>query len=37
MKHEEGMSDNEKQIEDLRKALFYISDEIQRIKDKTDE
>ena len=37
LKHEEGMSDNEKQIEDLRKALFYISDEIQRIKDKTDE
>lgn len=37
LKHEEGMSDNEKQIEDLRKALFYISDEIERIKDKKEE
>ena len=37
LKHEEGISDTDKQIEDLRKALFYISDEIQRIKDKKDE
>lgn len=37
LKHEEGMSDNEKQIEDLRKALFYISDEIERIKNKKEE
>lgn len=37
MKHEEGISDTDKQIEDLRKALFYISDEIERIKDKKEE
>ena len=37
LKHEEGMSDKGKQIEDLRKALFYINDEIERIKDKKEE
>ena len=37
LKHEEGMSDKDKQIEDLRKALFYINDEIERIKDKKEE
>ena len=30
------MTDTDKQIEDLRKALFYINDEIERIKDKTE-
>ena len=37
MKHEEGISDTDKQIEDLRKALFYINDEIERIKNKKEE
>ena len=37
LKHEEGISDTDKQIEDLRKALFYISDEIGRIKGKKEE
>lgn len=27
------MTDTDKQIEDLRKALFYINDEIERIVD----
>lgn len=27
-KHEEGVSDVDKQIEDLKKAVFYINDEI---------
>lgn len=37
LKREEGMPDKDKQIEDLRKALFYINDEIERIKDKKEE
>lgn len=31
-KTEEGMSDKQKQIEDLQKAAFYINDEIERLK-----
>lgn len=30
-KSEEGMTDKEKQIEDLRKAIFYIEDKIQML------
>lgn len=30
-KTEEGMSDKQKQIEDLQKASFYINDEIERL------
>ena len=32
-KEEEGMSIKEKQIEDLEKAVWYITDEINRIKN----
>lgn len=31
LKSEEGLSDDEKQIEDLEKAIWYIKREIQRI------
>lgn len=31
-KSEEGISDKEKAIEDLRKAIFYINDKIEMIK-----
>lgn len=31
-KSEEGMSDKQKQIEDLKKAIFYLNDEIKRLK-----
>lgn len=31
LKHEQGISDKNKQIEDLQKAIFYIKDEIRRI------
>lgn len=31
LKHETGMSDLDKQVEDLQKAIFYINDEIQRL------
>ena len=30
-KSEEGMTNKEKQVEDLQKALFYLQDELQRI------
>lgn len=33
LKHEQGMEDKDKQIEDLQKAIFYIKDEICRIKE----
>lgn len=33
-KSEEGMSDSQKQIEDLEKAVFYIQDEIEFLKSK---
>ncbi|MCQ2608749.1 MAG: DUF3310 domain-containing protein [Bacteroidales bacterium] len=29
LKHEEGMEDKEKQIEDLKKAVWYINKEIE--------
>ena len=32
LKTEEGMSNTDKQIEDLRKAIFYIEDEINLIQ-----
>ncbi len=31
-KAEEGMTIHEKRIEDLEKALFYLNDEIKRLK-----
>ena len=31
-KSEEGISDKQKQIEDLKKAIFYLNDEIKRLK-----
>ena len=33
LKHEEGIDDKDKAVEDLEKAIFYIKDEIKRIKD----
>ena len=33
-KSEEGLSDKQKHIEDLKKALFYIKDEIKRLEEK---
>ena len=33
LKTEEGMSDKDKQIEDLKKAIFYITDEIKRLEN----
>jgi hypothetical protein len=30
-KNEEGMSSDDKKIEDLRKAVFYLNDEIKRL------
>lgn len=33
LKQEEGLSSKEKQIEDLNKAIWYINDEIKRIKN----
>lgn len=32
-KQEEGIGRSEKQIEDLKKAIFYIEDEIKRLKE----
>lgn len=32
-KSEQGMSDKQKQIEDLKKARFYIDDEIRRLEN----
>lgn len=37
LKSEEGMSDTDKQIEDLEKAIWYIKDEISRIKELKEE
>ncbi len=31
-KSEEGMNDKDKQIEDLNKAIWYLNDEIKRLK-----
>ena len=36
-KHEKGMNDRDKQIEDLEKAMFYLNDEIEMIKRSKDE
>lgn len=33
LKHEEGMSDVDKQIEDLKKAIWYIERKIKLLKD----
>lgn len=33
-KKEEGLSDMQKQIEDLKKARFYIDDEIKRLEER---
>lgn len=33
LKTEQGMSNKEKQIEDLRKAIWYINKEIERIEN----
>lgn len=33
LKKEEGMTDKDKQIEDLRKAIWYIQDEITMLED----
>ena len=32
-KFEEGMNDEEKEIEDLKKAVFYLNDEINRLEN----
>lgn len=32
-KHETGMNDTEKEVEDLQKAVFYINDEINKLKN----
>lgn len=32
LKSEQGLSDKEKQIEDLQKAIWYIQDEIKQLK-----
>ena len=32
-KSEEGISDKQKAIEDLQKAIFYLKDEIKRLND----
>lgn len=32
LKHEIGMTDKDKQIEDLEKAMFYLNDEIEMLK-----
>lgn len=37
LKVEEGLSNKEKQIEDLQKAIFYINDEIKLLKDKIND
>ena len=33
LKSEEGMEDTDKKVEDLKKAIWYINDEIKRITD----
>ena len=37
LKTEEGMSDKEKEIEDLKKAVWYIQREIQRLEKETED
>lgn len=36
-KSEEGYTDKQKMVEDLRKAIFYIKDEIKLIEEQKDE
>ena len=36
LKSEEGMEDTDKQVEDLKKAIWYINDEIKRITKLND-
>ena len=33
LKTEEGLQDREKEIEDLRKAIWYINDRIEQLKN----
>lgn len=33
LKKEEGMNDREKEIQDLEKAIWYINDRIQQLKE----
>lgn len=33
LKHENGMTDVDKEIEDLEKAIWYIQDRIKQLKD----
>lgn len=35
-KTEQGLTSREKQLEDLKKALFYLQDEIKRVEDYDD-
>ncbi len=37
LKEEKGLSNKEKQIEDLQKAIFYINDEIKLLKTKIND
>lgn len=37
LKEEEGLNKVEKQIEDLQKAIFYINDEINLLKSKSND
>ena len=32
LKHEEGMEDKQKEIEDLKKAIWYINDRIKQLE-----
>ena len=34
LKKEEGMNDREKEIQDLEKAIWYINDRINQLKEK---
>lgn len=35
LKKEEGMTDRQKEIEDLQKAVWYINDRIEQLKSET--
>lgn len=37
LKHEKGMNNRDKQIEDMEKAMFYLKDEIEMLKRKRNE
>ena len=36
LKREQGLEDKQKEIEDLKKAIFYINDRIAQIEGKDD-